>query len=112
MNPIRAIRADELALIDFMLNQLGKQISEFTINEQVEEYEQGKMGSISLGGDPDKFAGDLLQVSYVDTDDVPVIISLTQDEDGKLLDLDFWKEDFSKLLLYPTPDKVEVLTIS
>lgn len=112
MNPVRLIRADEIALIEFMLNRLGKQLSDFSINEQVEEYEQGKMGSISLGGNPEMYASDLLQVQYIDSDGIPVIISLTQDTDGKLLDLDFWKEDFSKLVLYPSPDKVEVLAIS
>jgi hypothetical protein len=112
MNPVRSIRAEEIVLIEFMLNQLGKRLSDFSINEQVEEYEQGKMGSISLGGNPEAYAGDLLQVRYVDTDSIPVIISLTQDTEGKLLDLDFWKEDFSKLLLYPTPENVEVLATS
>lgn len=112
MNPVRPIRENEIALIEFMLNYLGKKLSDFSINEQVEEYEQGKMGSITLGGDPNSYAGDLLQIRYVDTDDIPVIISLTQDVAGKLLDLDFWKEDFSKLLVYPTPDKVEVLTVN
>lgn len=112
MNPVRPIRENEIALIEFMLNHLGKRLSDFSINDLVEEYEQGKMGSITLGGDPDKYGGDLLQVLYVDTDDIPVVISLTQDLDGKLLDLDFWKEDFSKLLLYPSPDKVEVLNVN
>ena len=64
------------------------------------------MGSISLGGNVDAYAGDLVQAEYVDEDGTTVVITLTKDENGQLLDLDFWKTDFSKLLVYPTPDKL------
>lgn len=64
------------------------------------------MGSISLGGNVNGYAGDLIQAEYVDIDDTPVVITLTQDTDGQLLDLDFWKVDFTKLLEYPTPDRL------
>ena len=76
------------------------------ISELVEEYEGGKMGSISLGGNPDAYAGDLIRVEYIDTDETPVVITLTHDDQNQLLDLDFWKIDFSKLLTYPSPDKI------
>jgi hypothetical protein len=110
MNQTRKIRANERALIEFMLGKIGFTTQDYPINEDVFEYEGGKMGSISLGIDnnPDDYDGDLIQVQYIDTDDVAVIITLTKNNRNQLLDLDFWKEDFSKLLLYPTPNKVVV----
>ena len=78
----------------------------------MEEYEGGKMGSISLGGDVEGYAGDLIQVEYTDIDGTDVVITLTKDHQNHLLDLDFWKVDFSKLLEYPTPDKVTIRTVS
>ncbi|MCE7058656.1 DUF6984 family protein [Dyadobacter sp. CY343] len=106
MNNIRPIRQNEKELIDRLLKQVDLNINDFQINENVDEYEGGKMGSISLGGNVDAYAGDLIQAEYVDQDDVPVVITLTKDENGQLLDLDFWKTDFSKLIEYPTPDKL------
>ena len=78
------------------------------ISEAVVEYEGGKMGSISMGDDPNLYDGDLIQVEYVDSDGTPVVITLTKDSNGKLLDLDFWKVDFSKLITYPQPHQVSV----
>jgi hypothetical protein len=106
MNEKRPIRENETALIAFLLAHLNLNPDDYHVNELVEEYEGGKMGSISLGGDPDAYAGDLIQVEYIDSDEIPVVITLTQDKNNNLLDLDFWKIDFSKLLLYPTPEKL------
>ncbi|MFY7888545.1 MAG: DUF6984 family protein [Spirosomataceae bacterium] len=106
MNQTRKIREDERLLIEFLLAQRGFTSEDYPIAEEVHEYEGGKMGSISLGlaNNPDDYAGDLMQVGYLDTDDIQVIITLTITNENQLLDLDFWKEDFSKLLRYPTPD--------
>ena len=106
MGNIRSIRQNELDLIHFLLEKLTLNPSDFPINENVDEYENGIMGSISLGGDVNAYDGDLIQVEYVDQDEVPVVITLTKDIQNHLLDLDFWKTDFSKLLEYPTPDKI------
>jgi hypothetical protein len=110
MNQTRKIRENERALIEFMLEKIGFTIQDYPIAEDVFEYEGGKMGSISLGIDnsPDDYDGDLIQVEYADTDGITVIITLTKNNKNQLLDLDFWKEDFSKLITYPTPDKVVV----
>ncbi|WP_044170750.1 DUF6984 family protein [Flectobacillus major] len=102
----RKIRPQERELIEYLLKQIGFTTDDYPINEDVVEYEGGKMGSISMGEDPNLYDGDLIQVEYIDTDETPVVITLTKDVNNKLLDLDFWKVDFSKLLVYPTPDKV------
>jgi hypothetical protein len=110
MNQTRKIRQNEQVLIEFMLEKIGFNTQDYPISEDVFEYEGGKMGSISLGIDnnPDDYDGDLIQVQYADTDGITVIITLTKNNKNQLLDLDFWKEDFSKLITYPTPDKVVV----
>ena len=106
MSEKRPIRQNEKDLITFLLQQLNLNPDDFPTDEYVEEYEGGKMGSISLGGDVDAYDGDLIQVEYIDSDEIAVVITLTKDDKNHLLDLDFWKIDFSKLIDYPTPDKI------
>ncbi|MFT4031567.1 MAG: hypothetical protein QM669_04050 [Siphonobacter sp.] len=106
MNEKRAIRENEKELITFLLNHLNLNLEDYPINEMVEEYEGGKMGSISMGGNPDEYDGDLIQVHYTDADNTPVVITLTKTKANQLLDLDFWKVDFSNLIEYPVPSKI------
>ena len=106
MSQTRKIRQNERDLIVFLLKKLNLNAADFPINENVFEYEGGKMGSISLNNNPDDYTGDLIQVEYVDTDKIPVMITLTHNTEGQLLDLDFWKTDFSKLLKYPTIEEI------
>lgn len=112
MNQTRTIRENERVLIEFMLEKIDCTTQDYPIAEDVFEYEGGKMGSISLGIDnnPDDYEGDLIQIQYTDSDEISVVITLTKNNRNQLLDLDFWKEDFSKLITYPTPDGVKVLT--
>ena len=106
MREKRPIRENEIILIHALLKSLNLNPDNYVVDDLVDEYEGGKMGSISLGGNPDAYAGDLIRVEYIDSDQTPVVITLTQDDQGRLLDLDFWKVDFSKLLDYPTPDQI------
>jgi len=105
MNERRKIKEEEINLIVFLLNKVGLTIDEYPINEFVDEYEGYIMRSIGLGNpDVSPYAGDLIQAKYIDSDGKEVAITLTMDEAGQLLDLDFWKVDFSKLLVYPKPE--------
>jgi hypothetical protein len=106
MREKRPIRENEIALIHALLETLDLNPDNYPVDDLVDDYEGGKMGSISLGGNPDAYAGDLIRVEYIDSDQTPVVITLTQDDQGRLLDLDFWKVDFSKLIDYPTPDQL------
>ncbi len=106
---MRKIREEERLLLTFLLQHLHLKQEDYPFNEEVDPYEGDKMGSISLGGDVSAYDGDLIQVRYIDIDQVPVVITLTKDTKGQLLDLDFWKEDFSKLLVYPSPEKLEFM---
>jgi hypothetical protein len=106
---MRLIREEEKRIIEFLLMMIGVNREDYPISETVYEYEGGVMGSISMQNtDGSSYLRDLIQVHYIDADQIPVVITLTLDHEGKLLDLDFWKEDFSKLIQYPTPDKLKV----
>ena len=111
MKDVRKIREEEKELIIFLLNQSNLNSKNYVIGEFVFEYEEGKMGSISFAlpgkNEPEPiYDGDLIQVQYVDSDTTPVVITLTKDTRNQLLDLDFWKIDFSRLLHYPKPENI------
>jgi len=110
MGQIRNIKPEEILLVQSLLKTLGATEKQFPIPTEVDEYEDGKMGSISFCTDGSvQYLDDLIQVEYIDNDGVEVVITLTKDVNKKLLDLDFWKKDFSKLLKYPTPEEVKVV---
>jgi len=107
MNTKRPIREEEKILIQFLLAKLNLSTKEYPIAEIVEEYEGSHMGSINLNNpDTDLYDSDLIQAEYTDADKIPVVISLTKDKNNRLLDLDFWKSDFSRLIQYPNPEEL------
>ncbi len=109
MNETRQIRDIEKEFIIALLAKLNFTTDDYPIDNEVFEYEGGKMGSISIGNkNPDDYDGDLIQVEYNDIDGVPVLITLTKNKYNQLLDLDFWKEDFSALIIYPKIEEVIV----
>jgi len=66
----------------------------------------GGMGSIRLtdkSDRPRKMGSELVTAHFIDQDQVPVIISINLDQDGKLFEMDFWKVDFSSLKRYLSP---------
>ena len=107
MNELRKIKDEEIELIKFLLIKSNLDPIEFFISEMVDEYEGGKMGSIGLGKVGAVYEGDIIQAEYTDLDGTDVIISLTKDNENQILDLDFWKTDFSKLLKYPSPTELK-----
>jgi hypothetical protein len=106
MGVIRPIREEEITLIKHLLAMKGLDFAQFKAPGQVDEYENGKMGSIGMGLPTAEYLGDIIRVQFADADKVPVVVSLTQDTNHELLDLDFFKADFSKLITYPTPSMV------
>ena len=104
MSNKRPIREEEKVLIKFLLSKIDHLDQTFDIPEVVEEYGAPGMGSINLNNpNTDLYDSDLIQAEYTDVDKIPVVISLTKDQNNQLLDLDFWKSDFSKLVAYPLP---------
>jgi hypothetical protein len=65
----------------------------------------GGMGSIRLTNKSDrprKMGSELVTAHYIDKDQIPVVISINLDQEGRLFEMDFWKVDFSSLKRYPT----------
>ncbi len=101
----RPIKESELVLVRFLLYKAGVKMEDFPISTTVFEYEGGKMGSINfVSENQGEYDSDIIQAQYIDTDDVIVMITLTKDKNNQLLDLDFWKVNFEKLVTYPTPE--------
>ncbi len=103
---MRPIKEQEKNLIIYLLEKLNFTIEDYPISEYVEEYGEVGMGSIGMGYENAEYAGDLIQAEYIDSDSTAVVITLTKDTNNKLLDLDFWKVDFSKLIDYPKPAQI------
>lgn len=111
MSQIRKIREEETVLAKHLVSLANKNPDDFVFPSDVDDYEGGVMGSINFTlGDSGDYAGDMIQVEYADEDGVRVLITLTQNSKGELLDMDFWKENFSKLLRYPKPGQVSINT--
>jgi hypothetical protein len=107
MNIKRPIREEEKQIIQFLLAKLNTNEAEYSISIIVEEYEGSHMGSINLNNpNTELYDSDLIQAEYTDADKIPVVLSLTKDKNNQLLDLDFWKSDFSKLVKYPKPEEL------
>jgi hypothetical protein len=105
MSQLRKIKPEELNLLSFLLEKINKKLSDYPAIDLVDDYEGAVMRSIGIGNaELATFDGDLVHAHYTDTDGVPVVITLTKCTDNQLLDLDFWKEDFTKLLRYPLPE--------
>ena len=106
-NKYRNIRQEEVTLLHHLLQLANLNVADFPHTERVFEYECGKMGSINFDNDnTENYLGDIMAVEFKDEDDVRVVVTLTIDKNKQLLDMDFWKEDFSALKKYPTPDIV------
>jgi hypothetical protein len=108
MSTTRPIEAQEKVLITHLLKLGGATELIDSIPEVVSPYNLQQPESINLSGtDAENYDGDIVTVEYFDTDKIRVIISLTKDKEGNILDLDFWKEDFVNLATYPSPDNVQ-----
>ena len=106
MKPIRDLTKEEIELIKHLLSLIPNY--EKGIPEKAWMMDDGGMGSISFNLDGEaEFGQNLIQVEYNDLDKAIVLITLTEDKNGNLFELDFWKTDFNKLIEYPTPEKIK-----
>ncbi len=110
MSTTRPLEPREKELITHLLKLGGATELINSIPAEASPYNLQQPESINLSGtDAENYDGDIVTVEYMDTDKVRVIISLTKDKEGNLLDMDFWKEDFVNVQTYPTPDKLEII---
>ena len=103
----RKIDDKEYHLLKHLLSLVSDNVANFELPGVVEDMQDGGMGSIQFGNRNGRsFGRDIVQVKYIDRDGVPVFITLVEDDQGALLELEFWKVNFEKLLEFPTPTQV------
>ncbi len=109
--PRRPLREEERELICSLLSgisvsaALGNTLSASCVTDM----DDGGMGSIRfVQPEPGTFGKELAEAEYVDSDGVLVSIALNADTNGQLLELDFWKVDFSPLRRYPKPSDLVI----
>ena len=111
--PGRPLRPEESALTRTLL--LGvyptAALESVLTTSRVVDMQDGGMGSIRfIGSEPRSFGRAIVEAKYVDSDGVLVSIAVNADNRGQLLELDFWKVDFSPLRRYPKPSDVSDIT--
>ncbi|MET2985320.1 DUF6984 family protein [Aureibaculum conchae] len=109
MKIIRALAEEEIELTKHLLSLIP--YFKKGLPKKARTMYDGEMGSISFDLDGKaEFGKVLIEAEYSDTDGANVLITLTEDENGNLFELDYWKTDFTKLVEYPSPEKIKILS--
>jgi len=104
----RPLKDEELNFIKELISLSGSYELLNKVPQYIIELDDGGMGSLRFDVDRlKKYSSDLIEVEYLDSDNIPVSIVLMLDKEGDLFELDFFKADFSKLQTYPTIEKVK-----
>lgn len=102
MRTNRNITQQEETLIKQLLTLLNDDRAASPGVNVVVDLNDGNMGSIRFKRTENrKYGRDLIQVQYTDSDSQFVYITLTEDDQGDLYELEFWKVDFKPLIKYP-----------
>ncbi|WP_298332919.1 hypothetical protein [Asticcacaulis sp.] len=112
---LRRLRSPEVALVKELLSKCSSLhlIDGGLDNVMVRDMNDGGMGSIIFSGEKNRIIGrKIVDADYCDADGVLVRISVNLDNFGKLYEIDFWKIDFSPLLVYPHPNSIEIYPTS
>jgi hypothetical protein len=103
----RAITNNEAVLIEFLLERIPGVHKKYDVPTQVTEMADGGMGSLLLNERRDRcFGKDLIQAQYHDSDGTLILVTLTEDNEQDLFELDMWKVDYSPIKEFPTPEKL------
>jgi hypothetical protein len=103
----RPITKQENNLIQHLLELIPGH-SRFELPQTVVDLDDGGMQSIRLASNPQAmYLRDLVQVKYLDDDNVLVLITLTESDANGLFELEFRKVYSDKLINYPIPEKVK-----
>lgn len=103
---MRKLTKNEIILIEFMLELFHYQRpAKFLESILATELSDGGMGSLRFAtkNDDSHFARELGQINLLDTDSIPLNISINLDQYGELYELDVFKVDFSSLKQFPVP---------
>jgi hypothetical protein len=103
----RAIRPEEKELTVYLLSLVAE--DNYEIPNEITPLKDGGMRTLEFQKGNGRFS-DLVQVQYVDSDGIVVIITLTALQEGTLHELDIWKTDFSPLIQFPKPEQVRIVS--
>jgi hypothetical protein len=78
----------------------GKQLLSDLERAEVTDMIDGRMGSVKFSATSGerRMAGCVAEADYFDSDGVPVSSAVNVDENGRPLEIDMWKVDFSPLI--------------
>lgn len=102
---LRSLNEPERNLVDCLLKEAG--ITLVLDEQKVMEMNDGGMGSLYFVHpvktyDQRSMGMCIAEKQFLDSDNTPILVSLNVDEEGLLFELDIWKADFSKVMVYPT----------
>jgi len=110
MNTARVPSSGELALITTLMHQgsVDDKRADPLADLRVKPMCDGGMGSLLLlphgCSESERAFGEVIaSCEFIDTDGVPVSVTLNLDQQGQLFELDVWKADFSPLHAWPDP---------
>jgi hypothetical protein len=104
---MRKLKKKERDLIEFMLknDRVYNNIINGLSKSIIREMDDGKMGSLRFIHDDGlirSFGKEIVSISILDLDMVPVSFAINVDNYGDLFELDVFKGDFSPLKQFPT----------
>jgi hypothetical protein len=105
---MRALRPDERSILIALIASSDAALLEQLPDAVVQDAGDGTLG-IEFVRPVDghmRFFETVASAEFIDEDGTPVSAALHVDKGGRLMELDFWKADFSRLTRYPTPDQL------
>ena len=107
----RALRPDERSVLAALIPDSNAALHQQLSNAVVQDMADGGMGGIRFvraSDNKDEFWKAITTAEFVDDDGIVVSVALHIDKGGRLMELDFWKVDFSVLRKYPTPEELVI----
>src|SRR5271169_5116901 len=104
--PLRPLRTDERELLQALLSGVwsAPEIAKRLAQVVVQQMSDGGMGSVRFVNSASEkrlFGREAVAADYIDSDGIPVDITVSLDQERDLFEIDFWKVNFSPLLRYP-----------
>jgi hypothetical protein len=116
VSPSRKLSREENALLIALLR--GKDQDPHLVESlkdlAVREMNDGGMGSLlllpeGLEDTARSFGKQLVLGEFIDSDGVPVSVTVNLDKEGRLYELDVWKVNFEPIKTWPDPQSVKIL---
>jgi hypothetical protein len=106
--PSRELRSDERSVLVALIGSSDSALLEQLSHAVVQDVGDGTFGIrfIRPIDSHTRFSRTVAVAEFTDEDGTPVSVALHADKAGRLMELDFWKADFARLMRYPSPDQL------